>query len=64
MTIKTPTPTPTPTKTTPLRQRMLQDLKLAGLSERTQQAYVDAVRHLANHYGKSPDLLNEQHLRE
>ena len=51
-------------RTTPLRERMLQDLKLARLSERTQQAYVDAVRHLANHYAKSPDLLTEEHLRE
>ena len=52
------------TATTPLRERMVQDLKLAGLSERTQEAYVDAVRHLANHYGKRPDQLGEEQLRE
>jgi integrase/recombinase XerD len=52
------------TKTTPLRERMVQDLKLAGLSDRTQQAYVDAVRHLANHYRKSPAQLEEDQLRQ
>jgi site-specific recombinase XerD len=51
-------------KTTPLRERMLQDLKLAGLSERTQGAYVDAVRHLANHFARSPDQLSEEQLRQ
>lgn len=57
-------PTPKPTKTTPLRERMLQDLKLAGLSERTQGAYVDAVRHLSNHYSQRPDQLTEDQLRQ
>lgn len=58
------TTTGTKHRTTPLRERMLQDLKLAGLSERTQQAYVDAVRHFANHYGKSPAELGEEQLRQ
>ena len=57
-------PTPKPIKTTPLRERMRQDLKLAGLSERTQGAYVDAVRHLSTHYGQSPDRLSEDQLRK
>jgi Putative transposase len=35
--------------TTELRKRMLQDLQLAGLSERTQEAYLRSVRQLANH---------------
>jgi site-specific recombinase XerD len=50
--------------TTPLRERMRQDLKLAGYSERTQQGYLDTVRLLANHFGKSPALLGEDDLRE
>jgi hypothetical protein len=29
---------------------MLHDLQLAGLSERTQEAYVRAVRQLADHF--------------
>jgi integrase/recombinase XerD len=57
------TVTATRTHTTPLRERMRQDLVLAGYSERTQEAYLDAVRHLANHYGRSPDTLSEDELR-
>jgi integrase/recombinase XerD len=51
------------TRTTPLRERMLQDLQLAGLSERTQEAYTRAVRQLAVHYSLPPDQLSEAQLR-
>jgi len=43
---------------------MLQDLQLAGLSERTQEAYVCAVRQLAAHYHTPPDRLGEQQVRD
>ena len=46
-----------------LRQRFLQDLQLAGLAERTCEAYVRAVRQLAEHYRQSPDTLNEAQVR-
>jgi integrase/recombinase XerD len=49
---------------TPLRQRMVEDLQLRGLSEKTQDAYVRAVRQLAEHYGKSPDRISEEELRQ
>src|SRR5262249_32009662 len=49
---------------TALRQRMLQDLQLAGLSERTQEAYLRAVRQLADHFHTPPDRLSEQQVRE
>ncbi|NIS83591.1 MAG: tyrosine-type recombinase/integrase [Anaerolineales bacterium] len=49
---------------TPLRERMIEDLQLRGLSERTQVAYVRAVRQLAEHYGKSPDQISEEELRQ
>ena len=49
---------------TPLRQRMLEDMQLRGLAERTQEAYLSAVQHLALHYGKSPDLITEEELRQ
>ena len=52
------------TKTTALRERMLQDLQLAGLSERTQEAYLRAVRKLAAHFRRSPDQLTESQVRE
>jgi integrase/recombinase XerD len=50
--------------TTSLRQRMTQDLQLAGLSQRTQQAYLRAVRQLADHYHIPPDRLTEAQLRQ
>ncbi len=49
---------------TPLRQRMLEDMQLHGLSARTQQSYLGAVRQLALHYNKAPDLLTEDELRQ
>jgi integrase/recombinase XerD len=49
---------------TPLRQRMIEDLQLRGLSARTQEMYVRAVRQLAAHYHKSPDQITEEELRD
>ena len=49
---------------TQLRQRMIECLQLRGLSERTQESYVQAVRQLAEHYHKSPDLITEEELRQ
>jgi site-specific recombinase XerD len=49
---------------TALRQRMHQDLQLAGLAEGTQKAYLRSVRHLADHFHKAPDRLTERELRE
>ncbi len=48
---------------TPLRQRMIDDMKLRGLSASTQQAYVGAVRQLAEHYRRPPDRISEEELR-
>jgi len=49
---------------TALRQRFIEDLQLRGLGEKTQQHYVRAVRQLAEHYGKSPDCISEEQLRQ
>jgi site-specific recombinase XerD len=49
---------------TPLRQRMIEDLQLRGLSERTQEIYVRAVRQLADHDHKSPAQITEEELRD
>jgi integrase/recombinase XerD len=43
---------------------MHQDLQLAGLSERTQEAYLRAVRQLATHFKLPPDQITEPQLRE
>ena len=47
-----------------LRTRMIEDLQLSGLAERTQEMYVRAVRMLSEHYHKSPDLITEEELRQ
>jgi integrase/recombinase XerD len=49
---------------TPLRQKMIEDMQLRGLARRTQDAYVRVVRQLAEHYGKPPDQLSEEELRQ
>lgn len=49
---------------TELRKRFIQDLQLRGMSERTQEMYVRAVRQLAEHYQKSPDKITEEELRD
>ena len=48
----------------PLQRRYLEDLQLAGLSGRTQEAYVRAVRQLAEHLETSLDAITDEQLRE
>ena len=47
----------------PLRQRMIEDMKLAGLSPTTHAIYINAVRGLAAYYRRSPDQLSEEEVR-
>lgn len=49
---------------TELRDRMIQDMQLRGLAAGTQQTYVYAIRELAGHYHRSPDLLSEEDIRD
>jgi len=48
---------------TPLRQRMTEDMRTAGLASGTQALYLEAVRNLAAHYRRSPDELSEEEVR-
>ena len=48
---------------TPLRQRMIEDMQLRGLSPHTQRAYVHVVRELAAYYHRAPDQISEEELR-
>ena len=48
---------------TRLRQRMHQDLQLAGLAEGTQIAYLRVVTQFARHFHKPPDQISEQEVR-
>ena len=49
---------------TPLRQRMIEDMQLRGLSPATQRAYLQAVQSFAQHFGISPDQVTEEQLRQ
>ena len=49
--------------TTPLRERMREDMRLACFSEPTQKQYIRAVRMLAEHYGRPPDQLGDEEIR-
>ena len=56
-------PAARPPVTTALRERMRQDLQLSGRGERTQEAYLRAVRQLAMYFRTSPDQLTEAQIR-
>jgi hypothetical protein len=47
----------------PLAQQMLHDMQLAGLSDRTHESYLRAVRKFAQWLNKSPNLASENDLR-
>src|SRR4029450_13396253 len=49
---------------TPLRQRMIEDMQLRGLAPLTQRAYLQAIQQFARYYGKSPDQITEEELRQ
>ena len=42
---------------TPLRQRMIEDMRVRNLARQTEIAYVTQVARFAKHFGKSPELL-------
>jgi site-specific recombinase XerD len=48
---------------TPLRQRMMEDLKIRDYSEHTIAAYVSGVYRLATFYRKSPEKLGREEIR-
>jgi integrase/recombinase XerD len=48
---------------TPLRQRMIEDMRIRNLSANTQRLYVDRVAKFAQYFGKSPELLGPEDVR-
>ncbi|UUZ74925.1 site-specific integrase [Polaromonas sp. P1(28)-13] len=53
-----------PSKTvSPLRQRMIEDMRMRKLSPKTQTAYIRAVRRFAGYLGRSPDTASVEDLR-
>ena len=49
---------------TALRKRMLEELQRRNYSPTTIRAYLHAVEAFALHFGKSPDKLDQEHLRQ
>lgn len=48
---------------TTLRQQFHRELVIRGMSPKTQDAYVRAVRDLALHYHKTPDLITDEEIK-
>jgi integrase/recombinase XerD len=48
---------------TPLRQRLIDDLRVRNYSPRTIEAYVAGVARFARHFGRSPDQLGSEQVR-
>ena len=48
---------------TPLRQRMIDDMRMRKFAEKTQSAYIRAVRRLAGFLGRAPDTASDEDLR-
>ncbi len=60
MDISTPTPS---AAVSPLRQRMLDDMRMRQFAEHTQEGYIRAVRKLASFLGRSPHTATAEDLR-
>jgi integrase/recombinase XerD len=50
-------------KTTPLRQRMIEDMRIRGMAEKTQAAHIRAVKDFAVFLKRSPDTATPEELR-
>ena len=49
---------------TPLRQRMIDDMRVRNYSQHTINQYVSYVARLAEHFNMSPDRLSRWHIRQ
>jgi len=49
---------------TPLRQRFIDDLRLRNYARRTIETYVGHIASFAKHFGRSPDLLGANEVRD
>ena len=47
----------------PLRQRMIEDMRMRKFGEKTQYQYVRAVRQFAKYLGRSPETASVEELR-
>jgi integrase/recombinase XerD len=48
---------------TPLRRRMIEDMRIRNLSPHTQRVYVEQVSRFARHFGLPPERLGKDEIR-
>ncbi len=51
-------------KASPLRQRMIDDMKMRNMALTTQSIYVSAVARFSTFHGRSPDTLGMEDVRD
>ena len=52
-----------PRKVSPLRQRMIEEMRMRQLAPKTRDAYIRAVLHFTRFLGRSPDTATAEDLR-
>lgn len=50
-------------RTTPLRERMIEDMRIRGMGEKTQKAHIRGVKDFASFLGRAPDTATPEELR-
>jgi len=50
-------------RTTPLRERMIEDMRIRGLKEATQKGHIRAVKNFAAFLGRPPETATPDELR-
>lgn len=50
-------------RTTPLRERMIEDMRIRGMGDKAQQAHIRAIKDFAAFLGHSPDAATPEELR-
>jgi len=56
-------PIPAARKVSPLRQRMIEDMRVRNLAPNTRENYVSQVSQFARYFGKSPEQLGPEEIR-
>ena len=51
------------TPISPLRRRMIEDMRIRNLSPHTQRAYIEHVSRFARHFGRPPERLGPHEIR-
>jgi integrase/recombinase XerD len=50
-------------RTTPLRKRMIEDMRIRGMGEKAQAAHIRAIKDFAVFLKRSPDMATPEELR-